>query len=52
MEYAAFVAGDAHRTDIFVAADDPLQHFGIHAVGQFSEAHYVAEQHGELAAFA
>ena len=52
LEHVAFVAGDAHRAGIFVAADDLLQHFGIDAVGQFGEAHHVAEQHGELAALA
>jgi hypothetical protein len=52
LEHVAFVAGNAYRAGILVAADDPLQHFGIDTIGQFGEAHHVAEQHGELAAFA
>ena len=32
LEHVSFVTGNAHRAGILVAADDPLQHFGIHAV--------------------
>ena len=33
-----------------IAADDPLQDFGIDSIGQLGEADHVAEQHRELAA--
>ena len=51
LEHIALVTRDAHRAGILVAADDPLQDFRIHPVGQFGESHHVTEQHRELAAF-
>src|SRR4051812_47585558 len=48
LEYVAFIARDAYRAGILVAADDPLQHFRIHAVRQLGEAHHVPEEDGEL----
>ena len=52
LKHVAFVARDAHRAGVLVAADDLLQNFGIDPVGQLGEAHHVAEEHGELAALA
>ena len=52
LEYKAFIADDASRASLFVAADHSLQHFGVHPVGQLGEAHHVAEHHRELSALA
>ena len=52
LKHVAVIARDAHRAGILVAADDPLQHFRIHAAGQLGEPHHIAEQDGELAALA
>ena len=52
LEHVAFVTGNAHRAGILIAANDPLQHFRVQAVGKLGEPHQVAEQHGKLATLA
>ncbi len=52
LEYVTLVARHTDRAGVFVTTDDALKHFGINAGCELREAHHVAEQHGQLAAFA
>src|SRR5690242_19970972 len=52
LEHVTVVPGNTDRAGVLVAADDPLQHFGVQAGGELGKAHHVAEKHGKLATLA